>query len=251
MGRGLSEISYDVLPDIELNSDGTLGDQLYAVLEEAILDGVLTAGSHILPGELSRRYGVSIVPIRESLRALDAQGWVTIRPHHGAFVRTGDPEEVAHIFESRLVIESSLAGLAAQRRSAADLAELDDLVVHGHEVAKDEAGAAFARLNSRFHRTVAEAAHNSKLLEYQIDLNKCVRFYFSQVSQERMLESAREHAAIVAAIHTGDAEYTRELSRAHIHSTGIKVRENAEQQASDHRLDDPTGRDTDVGELVN
>jgi DNA-binding GntR family transcriptional regulator len=224
MGRGLSEVSYDTLPDIPLNAEGTLGDHLYSVLEESILDGLLPAGSHILPGELSRRYGVSIVPIRESLRALDAHGWVKIRAHQGAFVRTGDPKEVSDLFDSRLVIEPSLAVRAAEKRTTEDMADLNDLVSQGHEIASQEAGAPFARLNSRFHRRVAEAADNSILLGYQTDMNKCVRFYFSKVSQERMLASAREHAEIVEAIGAGDLKATSELSIRHIHNTRILVK---------------------------
>jgi DNA-binding GntR family transcriptional regulator len=230
MGRGLSEVSYDTLPDIPLDAEGTLGDHLYSVLEESILDGLLPAGSHILPGELSRRYGVSIVPIRESLRALDANGWVKIRAHQGAFVRTGNLKEVSDIFDSRLVIETSLAVRAAEKRTPVDMGDLHDLVSRGHEIAQQEAGAAFARLNSQFHRRVAEAADNSILLGYQIDMNKCVRFYFSRVSQHRMLASAREHDAIVQAIEAGDRQATSELSIQHIHNTRVLVKDSAEHE---------------------
>lgn len=221
MGRGMSEVIYDTLPDIPLDAEGTLSDLLYMILENAIIDGLLPAGSHILSGELARRYGISIVPIRESLRSLDAHGWVNIRPHHGAFVRTGDPEEVAHVFAAREVIETNLAVLAAANKTEADLMDLSALVAQGHEIARKEAGAAFARLNSQFHQRVAEAAGNSKLLTYQIDMNKCVRFYFSQVSQKRMLVSAREHEQIVNAIRLGDLELTRKLSNQHIQNTHI------------------------------
>lgn len=219
MGKGFNEVPYDVLPDIPLNVEGTISNHVGTILEEAILDGVLPAGRHILPGELARRYGISIVPIREALRSLDARGWVEIRSHQGAFVRSEDPNEVADIFDSRLVIEPSLAVMAAEKRSAEDLRYFEELVQQGHEIASDEAGAAFARLNAKFHRRIAAAAGNSVLYRYQVDLNKCVRFYFSKVSQSRMLASAQEHDEIFSAIKDGNAELARELSVAHISRT--------------------------------
>ncbi|MCV7180302.1 GntR family transcriptional regulator, partial [Mycolicibacterium sphagni] len=82
-GPPLGQIaSYDQLPPIS-NRPGTMADQVQAVLLEAILDGTLPPGTHLKAEGLTRRYGISIIPVREALRTLQAGGWVDIRPHHG------------------------------------------------------------------------------------------------------------------------------------------------------------------------
>src|SRR5258708_17261106 len=66
-------------------------------IREAILSGELPAGSRLDQAQLANDLQVSLVPVREALKALDAEGFVKIIPRRGAFVAgtsTNDIEDM-------------------------------------------------------------------------------------------------------------------------------------------------------------
>src|SRR3981189_68134 len=84
-------------------------------LREAIILGELSAGTPLRLDELARSLGMSISPIREAVRQLEALGLAEYVPHHGATVMQLDVEELRELFSLRL----PLAGLALGRRAGA------------------------------------------------------------------------------------------------------------------------------------
>lgn len=219
---------YAQLPEM-VGNGGTLADRLQRVLQEAIIAGSLPQGMHLKADALSRRYGVSMIPIRESLRTLQATGWVVTEPHRGTFVRRGTETELNDLFEVRSIIETAAGTMAAGHATSQDLQALDEVVAEGFDLVERDELAKFARLNSDFHKLVARAAHNATLLEYQQQLNERVRFYSSILPRERTLSSVKEHAAIVAAIHDRDSQKVHELSAAHISVSRQRVAEELPQ----------------------
>src|SRR5690606_35650457 len=95
---------YEALPAIPAGA-GTIADPLQRVLQEAIIAGTLPQGLHLKPDALSRRYGVSLIPVRECLRTLQAEGWVITEPHRGTYVRRGTEHELSDLFEVRIILE--------------------------------------------------------------------------------------------------------------------------------------------------
>jgi DNA-binding GntR family transcriptional regulator len=199
-----------------------VADRVRAELEELILSGGVAAGGRINADDHARRAGISHIPVREALRALQADGWIELRPHQGAFVRRRDPRELADLFEARLQLEGDVAALAAQRRTAAQLDALD-AVLDRQAAAADPA--VLSRINAEFHVLLAGCSQNAVLTEYVRDLSKRVRFYFVPTATARRGRSLDEHRAIVEAVRTRDPDHARQLVRAHIAST----REDAER----------------------
>ncbi len=217
---------YGSLP--EMSGGGTIADRIYSVLAEAIIEGQLPPGMHLKADELSRRYGVSMIPVREALRTLQATGWVTSRAHHGTFVRRGTEEELTDLFETRSILEPAAGRLAAERRTTADLVALTELVDRGLALAASETESTrqFSHLNDEFHRCVAEATHNRTLIEYQQQLNQRVRFYSSILTCERIKSSVEEHARLVEAIKDEDPDRAGDISLTHIGSSRRNVADN-------------------------
>ena len=83
-----------------------LPDQAADDLRAAILQGRLKEGERLHQMALARRLGVSSIPLREALRQLEAEGFVTLEPYHGAVVRTMTPEELHDLTETRLALEA-------------------------------------------------------------------------------------------------------------------------------------------------
>src|SRR3982075_1812147 len=100
----------------------TMAEFALEQLREAIILGELPAGTPLRLDELARSLGMSISPIREAVRQLEALGLAEHVPHHGAKVMPLDVEELRELFSIRLALE----GMALRR--AAELFEPGDEV---------------------------------------------------------------------------------------------------------------------------
>jgi DNA-binding GntR family transcriptional regulator len=133
-------------------------------LREAIILGELTPGTPLRLEDLARSLGMSISPIREAVRQLEALGLAEHVPHHGAKVVGLEIEELRQLFSIRLALEAMAVRRAAQLFGAEDeqaarshLAELD--------VARRGGDARVAlRAHTAFHFTLYEAARSGWLL---------------------------------------------------------------------------------------
>lgn len=83
-------------------------------LREAIVDGVYAPGQRLHQQQLARRFGCSVIPIREALHQLAAEGFVVLDPQRGARVATFNSRMLEEIFEVRILLEG-----CAIRRTAA------------------------------------------------------------------------------------------------------------------------------------
>lgn len=152
-----------------------------------------------------------VAPPREA----DA-GWIVQRHNQGAFVRDRDPRELADLFEARACLEGDVAVLAAHRRTAVHLDELDQIL--DRQAGTDDPGEQ-ARINAEFHVCMAACSQNTVLTGYLRDLSKRVRFYFLPTAMLRRSSSLAEHQGIVDAVRRRDGDLARALVRAHVADT--------------------------------
>ncbi|HEX9999246.1 MAG TPA: GntR family transcriptional regulator [Actinoplanes sp.] len=209
------------LPRLErVASAGNTGDRVRDMLAEAILSGQLPEGAHLNADALAKQLGVSHIPVREALRSLGADGWIDYRPHLGAYVRARTPDELADLFEARLETESRTTALAAERRTAAQLTELEEILARQAATADPSA---LARINAEFHIAVAACSQNQLLVGFVSSLSMRARFYFSAVAPGRRDESLRDHRAIVEALRRRDSAEAERIGRAHVTSTRLDL----------------------------
>ncbi|HZT91266.1 MAG TPA: GntR family transcriptional regulator [Gaiellaceae bacterium] len=110
----------------------TMAEYALDQLREAIILGDLPAGAPLRLDELARAFGMSISPIREAVRQLEALGLARHVPHQGARVLDFDVNELRDLFAVRLALESLAVRRAAEqfgdeheRAAAVHLARLD------------------------------------------------------------------------------------------------------------------------------
>jgi DNA-binding GntR family transcriptional regulator len=84
-------------------------------LREAIVDGVYAPGQRLRQQELAKNYGCSVIPIREALHQLAAEGFVVLDPQRGARVASFDGRMLEEIFEVRIALERIAVRRAAER----------------------------------------------------------------------------------------------------------------------------------------
>ncbi|MFE2293934.1 GntR family transcriptional regulator [Streptomyces sp. NPDC059452] len=197
-------------------------------IRDDIVSGVYERGGRLTEELLARRYGVSRVPVREALRTLESEGFVTTRRHAGACVAEPTEREAADLLEVRMLLEPLAAARAAQRRTEAHLKVLRGLVRLGQERARRGEGEDLRSLGGWFHETLAQASGSPGLIALLTQLRHKVAWMYAVEQPARPADSWAEHGAIVDAVARGDAERARALTAQH-----------AERAAGAHRLRRP------------
>jgi DNA-binding GntR family transcriptional regulator len=133
-------------------------------LREAIIMGELTAGTPLRLEDLARTLGMSISPIREAVRQLEALGLAEHVPHHGAKVMGLDVEELRELFSIRLALEGMAVRRAAELFEPSD-AEAARAQLHAYDEARRRGDIRQAvRSHGAFHFALYEAARSAWLL---------------------------------------------------------------------------------------
>ncbi|MGW0365188.1 GntR family transcriptional regulator [Streptomyces sp. NPDC002990] len=184
-------------------------------IRDDIVSGVFEPGSRLTEEVLARRYGVSRVPVREALRTLESEGFVTTRRHAGACVAEPTEQEAADLLELRMLVEPLAAARAAGRRTEAHLKVLRGLVRLGQERARRGQGEDLRALGSWFHETLAQASGSPGLIALLTQMRHKVAWMYAEEAPLRPVESWAEHGAIVDAVARGDAERARALTALH------------------------------------
>jgi DNA-binding GntR family transcriptional regulator len=144
-------------------------EQSFQILKERIMDGTYGPGHRLVIDQLVREHGISSVPWRESLRRLEAEGWVEIVPNVGALVRTFDTDA----WQRGLCLLARVGGYAtavsAPNLTVGDLEQAHSL---NRQMAEALAGfdpARFGRLNREFHVLLASRADDPRLVDMVIN----------------------------------------------------------------------------------
>ncbi|MBP0598152.1 FadR family transcriptional regulator [Herbaspirillum sp. LeCh32-8] len=222
-----------------------LSRELVQALEQLILTQHWRAGDKLpTEAEIVRQFQVSRTVVREALSRLQAAGLVATRHGIGTFVLEPrppamfrlDPDdletsfEVLAVLELRISLETETAGLAAARRSDANLAvmraALDDFASN---VARSETTVA---PDFRFHQEIAEATGNRYFAEIINYLGTTIlprtRLPSSRIPAEQLTQYLqrvnREHEQIFDAIARRDTDFARAAMRIHLTNSRERLR---------------------------
>jgi DNA-binding GntR family transcriptional regulator len=208
-----------------------LADDVYERLRELVFDRRLAPRARLNMDQLARDLEVSATPVREALARLETEGLVEKVAHQG--YRTTallDAASFDSLYEARLVVEPTLARMAAERA--------DDAVVRSlAQLAKRMRGAStgstyrefsgFSSADEAFHDTVAQGAGNPHL-------RACLRGMRAHLHLSRLYvhhgivdagDAVPEHEALARAIADRDSDHAQALMRAHIERSQGRLRE--------------------------
>jgi DNA-binding GntR family transcriptional regulator len=187
-------------------------DLQYTKLRQHLIDGRFPPGSLLLETTLSVQYGVSRTPMREALGRLAQDGMIE-RSARGFRVRARTPEEIIDIYDARIALESTCAGLAAVRHTDFDVARLAHLVEERRRATDPRT---FAKLNNSWHDALRSAGHNPTITELLGRLDTLLEIYRSKNSQPAADRSVDDHAEILTAIRDRDADAAELQMRDHL-----------------------------------
>lgn len=195
-----------------------LGDEVYAVLQLAIMDGTIPPDERLNAGELARRFEVSPTPVREALARLESDGLVEKLPLKG--YRTTNllnEQELIDLFELRLLLEPGSAARAAERRTPADIAELRrEIEIAESAIGRADAYAVLSQHDMRLHDHVFLAARNETVRLAYTRAHCHLHTFRLAYTGSYVADTVHEHAALVDAIARGDITGAETAMREHI-----------------------------------
>lgn len=146
----------------------TKADEAFSVLRRKIERGQLPGGAKLTLQSLSDEMQMSLTPIREALRMLQAHGLVEYRPHHGHVVTRYSIPRAEEIYLLRATLEPLATRLAAEHATPEELETIRGLHEEFRAAAEKEDGhqGVVVDLNALWHRSVYEAAHSAFLDDF-------------------------------------------------------------------------------------
>jgi DNA-binding GntR family transcriptional regulator len=102
------------------------GEVVARYVRGLIFDGTLRPGERLQQDQIASALGVSRIPVREAIMALDSEGWVTLNPRRGAYVLGLDHRYVLDHYRLLAELFGMAARRATERSSDTDAAALAD-----------------------------------------------------------------------------------------------------------------------------
>ena len=186
-------------------------------IRAAILSGDLKPGERIDQDAIAERLGVSRLPVREALIALDQEGLVNNIPRRGAFVASLSREDVIDHYQLFGQVAGLAAARAVVRMDDAEVAKLVDLnrrLSNTKDVVEQE------RLNHEFHRTINTACASQRILSMLGLLSRSLPMPYDKLPPEWLADAEQQHSDILDAFSRRDTLAAQRSMEQHISASG-------------------------------
>jgi DNA-binding GntR family transcriptional regulator len=198
----------------------------YELIKQKIITTEMPPGDVIQEASLMSELGLGRTPIREALKLLEAEHLVTVSPRRGMFVMPINISDLAKLQEIRSVLDMLIVRLAAQRATAADLAQMRDWMeqVRAAEPLGDMRS--LMTLDGQFHKLLGESTRNELLAtENETLYNLSVRIWYYYLDQlcpgDLALDALVE---VVNAVEAGDVSWAEQAMSRHISDFSESIR---------------------------
>lgn len=198
-------------------------DKAYETLLERVLSGDLRPSTPLDIHRIAQELDMSVTPVRDAIKRLEADGLVEVIPRSGTFVRHFTIQDLIRGYELVEALEGMAGYLVAEKVSAGitDRTEIDALLsplVDQMEARLSlEQVREWAELDGRFHQTIFDLCENSLIsnsFSSAKNQMKSVLSFVSPMYVDRS-NSVREHRLIIAALMDGDSERARKVCQDH------------------------------------
>jgi DNA-binding GntR family transcriptional regulator len=196
----------------------TKEEQVADFLREGIISGMFERGSRLKQAEIAEQLQLSITPVREALKLLEAEGYVTGNSYRGACVAPFDASASDDALDLRLQLESRLIRGTLQHVTGQDISELRAMNAEFGRAFELGDRAAARGVNYRFHRHLYSIAAMPQTLHFVQILWARYPFDLINAIEGRGKQAAAEHDEIMRALVSGDLPAAMLAMRKHIES---------------------------------
>lgn len=198
-----------------------------------IIFGLLPPKTRITEASLAEKYGLSRVPVREALHALEAEGFVESTPFVGATVSAIPVDDAEDLFTVRTTLETATARRAALRAVSQFSAGfpsndwwgtrkiLAEILDEGDQIIDASRLDRLPELNIRFHMGIAELSGSASLTALLRQIAGKIEWLYATDVDDRGKQSWSEHRMIMGAIDAGNVTEAERLMGNHVYQSRI------------------------------
>ncbi len=203
-----------------------LADRAYGELRDRIVTLRIAPGAPIDEDALGRELAIGRTPVREAIKRLALENLVTVFPRRGTFASEINITDLAGISDVRIQLEGHAAYRAAQRITAGQREELEQLLEElAGSQGSDDVEALMA-LDTRVHRFVHRCAANPYLEEtLGRYFNLSLRIWYLVIDRlPHLFTRVHEHDDLLRAIADGEADRARDVLAEHVETFEREIR---------------------------
>ncbi len=195
----------------------TTQQAVLAEMRDLITRGEIRPGAQLVQGTLAERFGVSRVPVREALKILEGEGWVTNTAHHGYTVTRLEVTDLLEVYRLRALLEREVVSEGVPLLEEKHLMQMRRAMDAMDEAADDQDLVNFGTHNRIFHFAVFEPSEMTRAIRmiHQLwDTTDPYRslYFIKSLSRET---ANTEHAQILEACTARDADLVVHLLDVH------------------------------------
>jgi DNA-binding GntR family transcriptional regulator len=168
-------------------------------LRRAILEGAIAGGTQLKQNDVAAKFGVSVVPVREALQRLIADGLAVLHPNRGVMVTDISEQDFLDIAELRALLEPQALRRSAPRLTPADFMKAEKIL---QQAAETSDPLDRADLHWEFHQSLYQQAQRPRLLAQIAHLYRSINRYLLPVWASHGLSPGwvESHLTIIAAV---------------------------------------------------
>lgn len=193
-------------------------DTLYTQLKQKIISFELYPGSRVTEQMLAEMFGVSRTPIRQALQRLEIEGFLSIRPKQGCFIRELDVSELMEYYEARIAIELLIVDCAVNAMSDKQIEQMLATWQPGLHDQEQSTGVDLGVKDEAFHVGLAMASDKPVLASMLKNINHRIRVIrrLDLNSDNRSQRTYNEHYEILQLIKERDKGKAKLAMKRHI-----------------------------------
>lgn len=218
----------------EAGASRSKADQAHEAVRQWIVEGLYEPGERLVLERIARELDVSVVPVREALRRLEAEGYVTFERNIGARVSMVETTAYGESMEMLAILEGAATALAASRLTKKDLQEAGRINSRMRAKVGRLDPVEFTERNKAFHEALYWRCPNSRLvaeIEREWSRLAVIRRSTFVFVPKRAPEAIEEHEALLQAIEAGaSASDIEQLVRAHTLTTAHAFLDRARRE---------------------
>lgn len=200
-------------------------DEVYTRMREGILKGEMEGGERLVHEDLAGRFGTSRIPVRDALKRLVFDGLVDADGRGVCRVSHFGLDDVEEIYSLREMLEAHATAIAALRLEKGEISELERLQADIERAATAGDKQLYVELNQEFHRVLYDSADQPRLSRMIHGLWQGLPPLTPMAIDNRLVNAASEHDAILNALRARNSEAAAEAMREHIATAGRKLYE--------------------------
>jgi len=197
---------------------------VYQELKRQILTFELLPGSALEERQVLRNLGLSRTPFREACMRLQEEGWLLAFSRRGFLVAPITFEDIAHLYDLRLILESACAQIAAVRANDPDIGRMETMIQTEEGCGAPEGiSADLVKMNFEFHMFLAELTRNTRLINIVRNILEHVTRFDSMLTRYAPSTAWVKHRTLVESIRDRDPMRAGRSMQEHIEQARLRI----------------------------